>query len=178
MAVVGTAEAPRSLRVPVQPVMRHLTGNARPKTWTTYSDTVRRKYFELLELSGQMGTTASSECRDLVADLVHHLAWCDGDLTHAEMSALNHLVDADREREGDLVSRLHVAPAEMNGLPEFLSRCLRHDASHGTRLFGTAINLLESIGFSLLASDRVIHPEELANLKSRVHSWRVAGRKG
>jgi hypothetical protein len=112
---------------------------------------------------------------ETVAAFVERLVWADHQLVPGEYAALDALVDEDGQYGDQLGDLLRVAgnePHDLSVLPAFLAAAADYDRAHGTRLAGSAVNALESMGLALLASDREIAMEEMHLLHQTVGAWR------
>jgi hypothetical protein len=149
-----------------------------------YVETVRRSYLTLTHmthaLAAQSPTASEAEARrtvdETVAEFLARLVWADGRLVHGETQAIDAILAQDEMANGDLSAAIQAAmaaePPSGNVTPAFLQQCVAYDRANGTRLTGSAINALESMGLSLLAADREISMDELQILQDLVSRWR------
>jgi hypothetical protein len=143
-----------------------------------YIDTVRRSYSTLVHIAHVVGGVGPQEMFEahlrgmaqIVGGLVYRLVWADRRVAPGEETAIRALIAEDPMLEPYLR-----AGDDAGQLPEFLLACTVYDRHHGTRLTGSAINALESLGLALLACDREISSEEISALQGVIGPWRQAG---
>lgn len=151
-----------------------------------YIDTIRRSYATLVHMALVVGGVDSSamlpmhirEMSHTVASLVDRLVWADRRLAPGESAAIDALIAEDAPHGGTLAEFLPFperSTVDLRPLPSFLVACTDYDRNHGTRLTGSAINALESMGLALLACDREISPDEISTLQVIIGAWREAG---
>lgn len=156
-----------------------------PRT-NQYIETVRRSYATLIHMAHVLaGVEASEELpvhirqvSQTVASLVDRLVWADRRLADGEYAAIEGLIAEDEAHGATLKELLPMtckSDDDLRPLPMFLLACTHYDRNHGTRLTGSAINALESLGLALLASDREISPEEISTLQAIIGAWREGG---
>lgn len=143
-----------------------------------YIETVRRSYATLIHIAHVVGGVEPKEMLPvhlkgmarMTGGLVYRLVWADRRVAPGEDAAIRSLLAQDPGLEEFLT------PVEdWDELPSFLLACTDYDRNHGTRLTGSAINALESLGMALLACDREISPDEIVALQSVIGPWRKAG---
>ncbi|MGV3614808.1 MAG: hypothetical protein ACO1SV_05665 [Fimbriimonas sp.] len=151
-----------------------------------YADTMRRSYTTLMHVAQVLGGTETEmnlhlyrhSVAETVASLTVRLALVDDKIAGGECEAFAALVDEDGQHGGGLEAMLHAVVKEsqdLRPLPPILKACTDYDREHGTRLTGSAINALESLGLSLLASDREITADEIQLLQETIGAWRESG---
>jgi hypothetical protein len=154
-----------------------------PPGASQYLFTVRKSYATLMHVAQVLEASQPTEglqahhrnVAETVAAYVERLVWADHQLVPGEYAALDALVDEDAQHGDRLAELLRIAgnePHDLTALPVFLATAADYDRAHGTRLAGSAINALESMGLALLASDREIALEEMQLLHETVGAWR------
>ena len=143
-----------------------------------YIDTVRRSYSTLVHIVHVVGGVGPQEMFEahlrgmaqVVGGLVYRLVWADRRVAPGEGTAIQALIAENPTLE------TYLRPGdETEPFPEFLLACTEYDRHHGTRLTGSAINALESLGLALLACDREISPDEISALQGVIGPWRQTG---
>ncbi|MGV3614062.1 MAG: hypothetical protein ACO1SV_01890 [Fimbriimonas sp.] len=160
--------------------------NDGPSTLGTsqYHDSIRRSYAMLVHVAHVLEGARRHEGEGTylrllgrtVASFVDQIVWADRRLVLGEYQALDSLAAEDRAHGGWIVECFHELKGEVTDLrplPDFLRACVAYDSATGTGLAETAIGAFESLGLSLMASDRAISEDEVALLQEVIGSWRA-----
>lgn len=162
-----------------------MTNDGSPTTGTRqYHDSIRRSYATLVHVAHVLESARAHEGEGAylrllgrtVAAFVDQIVWADRRLVLGEYQALDSLAAEDRAHGGWIVECFHELKGEVSDLrplPDFLRACVEYGSATGTGLAETAIGAFETLGLSLMASDRAISEDEIALLQEVMRCWRA-----
>jgi hypothetical protein len=150
-----------------------------------YYESIRRSYATLVHVAHVLQAARRHEGEGIylrllgrtVAAYVDQMVWADRSIVLGEYEALSALAAEDLLHGGSITEcfqELKGDVIDLRSLPPFLLACAEYDSAVGTGLATTAINAFESLGLSLIASDRTITEDEMALLQEVIESWRAS----